>query len=121
MSIKQQLDTFRQSRPYLETIAYSDLVSRTVLFASSDANFAQENLDALTRSARACFLDSRESGRSAMVMVRSTEAVLIKRSPRNPNEAICLICDPSVDVGEMRATADSILEALPGTEEAGPA
>ncbi len=121
MSIKVQLDEFRQSRPFLETIAYSDLSSQTVLFASSDANFAQESIDALTRGARACLLKGRESGRSGIVMIRPTEAVLIKRSPRNPNEAICLVCDPSVDVGEMRACADDILAALPGSEETGDA
>lgn len=119
MSIKKQLDTFRQSRPYLETIAYSDLASQTVLFASSDANFAQEDLDILTRGARTCLLQGHDSGRTGLVVVRPTEAILIKRSPRNPNEAICLICDPSVDVADMRAAADSILDALPASDTAG--
>lgn len=100
MAILQHLEELRVGLPAVETVAYLDLRSGTVLGKAAAIDEPQEQLDAL------CALVAEIMGGASgetdeAVLMRSTEALVLRRSPDAPAEALCLVCAPDVDISEV--------------------
>ena len=110
MAILQHLEELRTGLPAVEIAAYMDLRSGTVLGKSAAGDEPQERLDALC--AQASDLLGGASGETdEAVMMRSTEALVLRRAPNAPAEALCLVCAPDVDIARVMEGARRALDA----------
>lgn len=109
MSVAENLDALRRSRAAVETATYLDLSSGTVLYASTSIRQPQERLDALCATAKALF-GAAGDGSAEAISFGPTEALVFCRSDSVPNEAVCLVCAPDVDIAEMLGAAHRALK-----------
>ena len=114
MSLEAQLDTLRSRNGLIESASYIDMRSGTVLYTSSTVRPPQERLDQLCMTATD-ILGGVDGEAAEAVSLKATEALILCRAPREPGEALCLVCAPDVEVGSALADARS---ALGGTDTA---
>ncbi len=100
MAILQHLEELRIGLPAVETVAYMDLRSGTVLGKSSAVDEPQERLDALCALVGE-ILGGASGETDEAVLMRSTEALVLRRAPGAPAEALCLVCAPDVDISQV--------------------
>ena len=100
MAILQHLEELRTRLPAVETVAYMDMRSGTVLGKSTAIDEPQETLDALCALA-VDILGGASGETDEAVLMRSTEAYVLRRSPGAPSEALCLVCAPDVNIGKV--------------------
>ncbi len=110
MAILQDLEKLRFDLPSVEIVAYMDLRSGTVLGTSAAGDEPQERLDALCALASE-ILGGASGETNEAVMMRSTEALVLRRAPGAPAEALCLVCAPDVDISRIMESARRALEA----------
>lgn len=110
MAILQHLEELRTGLPAVETVAYMDLRSGTVLGKSAAIEQPQERLDALCSLASE-LLGGAQGEADEAVLMRSTEALVLRRAPEAPAEALCLVCAPDVNVSRVLGGARRALEA----------
>lgn len=114
MSILDNLEALRRSHRAVETAAYLDLSSGTVLYTSATVRQPQERLDALCATAKA-LLGEPGDGTAIAVSLRSTEALVVSRSPQSPSEALCVICAPDAAVSEILEGARKAFSGVEGS------
>ena len=112
MTIQDDLETLRDGHGAIESATYLDMRSGTVLCSSAETRQPQERLDALCAVARDALGGADGDAREA-VSLRATEALVFRRSPRDPAEALCLVCAPDADVAKVIGGARG---ALPGDQ-----
>ncbi len=108
MKIQDELDTLRAGHGAIESATYLDMRSGTVLYSSAANRDPQERLDSLCATVTAV-LGGAEGDAGEAVSLRATEALILHRSLVDPAEALCLVCTPDVDVGDVIGTARALL------------
>ena len=119
MGVIENLGTVVKAYPQARVVAFADLSSRMILASQGRADVTQELLDGLCQQARSSFDDPLFSltveafgePNSAIVLAEDSLRVFL-RSETEPADAICCICDHSIDlagfVAKIRETLDDI-------------
>lgn len=105
--------------PEARLVAFADLSSRMILASSGTLSTTQEYLDALCDQARVSFSDpllalSVEAfGEPQTAVVLGSETVRVfLRSDSEPSDAMCCICDHSIDLGAFVAKIRDTLQSI---------
>ena len=119
MGVNESLGAVAKAFPQARLVAFADLSSRMILSSAGSLATTQEHLDRLCDQARASFDDPLFSlsveafgePRGAVVMGADAVRVFL-RSDTEPSDALCCICDHSIDlvafVAKIRDTLESI-------------
>lgn len=108
------LSQFRAQLPDCELAVYADIGSGTVLSSDGALRYPQEYLDALCACAAELFQPGADDSASDHVMfMNATGSRLFFRSKEEPNEALCCICAPDVDLARLMNVSRAALD--PGT------
>jgi hypothetical protein len=105
--------------PQARVVAFADLSSRMILASQGKDDVTQEFLDRLCQQARTSFDDPLFSlsveafGEPHTALIMGTDGIrLFLRSETEPADALCCICDHSIDlpgfVAKIRETLDKI-------------
>jgi hypothetical protein len=119
LGVKESLGAVVKAFPQARLVAFADLSSRMILSSTGTLSTTQEHLDRLCDQARASFDDPifaltvEAFGEPNGSMVFGTDGVRVfLRSEAEPSDALCCICDHSIDlaafVTKIRETLDSI-------------
>ncbi len=100
MSLHEQLDVLRQENAEIETVTYMDIGSGMVLYTSAKVRPRQENLDALCATAGS-LLGGADGSNQVAVSLNATEACVLRRSPDESSEAICVVCAPDAEIEKI--------------------
>lgn len=121
MGVTESLGAVVKAFPQARLVAFADLSSRMILSSSGTLSTTQEYLDKLCDQARASFddplfaLSVEAFGEPNGAVVMGPENVRVfLRSEVEPADALCCICDHSIDlpafVTKIRATLESITQ-----------
>ncbi len=111
MTAMEELVALRKRADGVETAAFVDHASGTVLCASAAIDPPQERLDAFC--AQAAELLGSAGGKAEMALrLTSLETLLIFRAPASPDEALCLVAAPGADVAALEAEGRATAAAL---------
>lgn len=118
--VVDELDALRSKFDGCETIAFADLSTQMILVTDSGSDLRREALDALCSEAT---LTLGATGTPAIGTQISTVSIvagkavlrLFVRATQEPNEVLCCICTPKVDVGAFLADARSCLNRISGS------
>ncbi|MDP3197508.1 hypothetical protein [Tabrizicola sp.] len=122
MGVNESLGAVVKAFPQARLVAFADLSSRMILSSMGPLSTTQEYLDRLCDQARTSFDDPLFSlsveafgePNAAVVMGPDTVRVFL-RSDVEPADALCCICDHSIDlpafVAKIRSTLESITHA----------
>lgn len=119
MSVADSLEAVIAAFPQTRVVAFADLSSRMILASQGRDDVNQEHLDRLCQQARSSFddplfaLSVEAFGEPHGAMVVGPDSVRVfLRSETEPADALCCICDHSIDlagfVAKIRETLDSI-------------
>ena len=119
MGVNESLGAVAKAFPQAWLVAFADLSSRMILASAGPLATTQEHLDRLCDQARASFDDPLFSlsveafGEPQGAVVMGADAVRVfLRSDTEPSDALCCICDHSIDlvafVAKIRDTLESI-------------
>ena len=119
MGVNESLGAVTKAFPQARLDAFADLSSRMILSSVGSLATTQEHLDRLCDQARASFDDPLFSlsveafGEPQGAVVMGADAVRVfLRSDTEPSDALCCICDHSIDlvafVAKIRDTLESI-------------
>lgn len=121
MGVSESLGAVVKAFPQARLVAFADLSSRMILSSSGALRMTQEHLDGLCNQARASFddplfalsVEAFGEPHGAIVMGADTVRVFL-RSEEEPADALCCICDHSIDLGafvtKIRETLESITQ-----------
>lgn len=119
MGINESLGSVIKAYPQARVVAFADLSSSMILASQGRDDITQEHLDRLCQQARTSFDDPLFSlsveafgePHAAVVMGPETVQVFL-RSESEPADAMCCICEHSIDLGgfvtKIRETLDKI-------------
>jgi hypothetical protein len=119
MSVAESLGAVITAYPQARVVAFADLSSRMILASQGRDDVTQEHLDRLCQQARASFddpmfalsVEAFGEPHGAMVVGPDNLRVFL-RSETEPADALCCICDHSIDltgfVAKIREALDSI-------------
>ncbi|WP_333714182.1 hypothetical protein [Yoonia sp.] len=115
--VVDELDLLRGATPGCETVAFADLSAHMILVTDSGTSHPRETLDALCDEA-ATLLGRK--GKPALgekpsnVAVWATQASLrvFLRAQDEPNDVLCCVCAPNVNVGRLVANATACLDRI---------
>jgi hypothetical protein len=119
LGISESLGGVIKSYPQARVVAFADLSASMILASQGKEAMTQEHLDQLCQQARASFDDPLFSlsveafgePNAAVVIGRESVRVFL-RSESEPADAMCCICDHSIDlagfVTKIRETLDKI-------------
>jgi hypothetical protein len=119
LAISDSLGAVIKAFPQARLVAFADLSSRMILASQARDDVTQEFLDRLCQQARTSFDDPLFSlsveafGEPHAALVMGPDGVrLFLRSENEPADALCCICDHSIDlpgfVAKIRETLDKI-------------
>lgn len=119
MGVTDSLGAVVKAFPQARLVAFADLSSRMILSSSGTLNMTQEHLDNLCNQARTCFDDPLFSlsveafgePHGAVVMGPDSIRVFL-RSEAEPADALCCICDHSIDLAAFVAKIRETLEGI---------
>ena len=104
------LSEFRAKLPDCELAVYADIGSGTVLSADGALRYPQEYLDALCACAAELFSeDASEQDSDHVMFMSATGSRAWFRSANVPNEALCCICAPGVDLARLITASRGVL------------
>ena len=115
--VVDELNAFREANPGCQLLAFADLSTNMILVTDSKTSHPREVLDALCDEA-ATLLGRR--GKAALGEVPSNSAVwatqaslrVFLRAPDEPNDVLCCVCAPNVNVGKLMANATACLDRI---------
>lgn len=113
MDVIEQLETLRGAHRAVETAAYVDFRSGTVLASSAAIAPPQERLDALCKTA-GLLLDGPAGEATHAAMLSPMETVIVQRAATNAGEALCLICAANADLADMTTAARGFAAEISG-------
>lgn len=107
------LSEYRAKLPDCELAVYADIGSGTVLGSDSTLRYPQEYLDALCACAAELFAQttSDEPQSDHVLFFSATGSRAFFRSMSDPNEALCCICAPGVDLARLMAESRAAMGA----------
>ena len=115
--VVDELDALKNGDAACEMIAFADLSTKMILVTDSAASRPREVLDALCHEA-ATLLGGRNAPilgtkpvNSAIWATQSSVRVFL-RAPGEPNDVLCCICAPNVNVGKFVARAAQCLDRI---------
>jgi hypothetical protein len=119
LGVTESLGGVVKAFPQVRLVAFADLSSRMILASAGPLSTTQEYLDRLCDQARSSFDDPLFSlsveafGEPHSAVVMGPESLRVfMRSDTEPADALCCICDHSIDLGafvaKIRDTLDSI-------------
>jgi len=115
--VVDELDALRDTQDACRTIAFADLSTRMILVTDTASNLPREALDALCRQA-ATMLGTRSKvvlgvrpSQTALLANKSSVRVFL-RSPDEPNDVLCCVCTPNVDLDKFIASASECLNRI---------
>jgi hypothetical protein len=119
LAITDSLGAVMKAFPQARVVAFADLSSRMILASQGKDDVTQEFLDRLCQQARTSFDDPLFSlsveafGEPHTALIMGTDGIrLFLRSETEPADALCCICDHSIDlpgfVAKIRETLDKI-------------
>lgn len=119
MGVSESLGAVVKAFPQARLVAFADLSSRMILSSSGSLRMTQEHLDGLCKQARASFddplfalsVEAFGEPHGAIVMGTDTVRVFL-RSEEEPADALCCICDHSIDLGAFVAKIRGTLESI---------
>lgn len=119
MGISESLGAVIKAYPQAIVVAFADLSASMILASQGRDDVTQEHLDRLCKQARSSFddplfslsVEAFDEPHAAVVMGPENVRVFL-RSEAEPADAICCICDHSIDLGgfvaKLRETLDQI-------------
>ncbi len=115
--VVDELDALRDTFEGCRTLAFADLSTRMILVTDSGSNLRREALDALCSEAELTLgangKPSLGSQSSTTAVIASKSAVrLFVRAAGEPNDVLCCICTPEVDVAAFLTDAHSCLDRI---------
>lgn len=113
MDVTSHLEALRRAHAGVETAAFVDFRSGTVLCSSAAIAPPQERLDALCTSA-ANLLAGPAGDAQRAVTLTPKEALLVQRAAPDASEALCLICAPDADINGVDAALRQTANAIAG-------
>lgn len=121
VGVQDALQSVAEAHPQARVIAYADLASRMVLSSAGSDDMTQEHLDQLCSDATASFgepmsaLAEQAFGTAhAALVVDGAGVKLFLRAEAETDDAICCICDHSIDLAAFVATLRSTLDDISG-------
>lgn len=119
MGVTESLGAVVKAFPQARLVAFADLSSRMILSSAGTLRTTQEHLDLLCNQARSCFDDPLFSlsveafGEPHGAVVMGSDSVrLFLRSESEPADALCCICDHSIDLAAFVAKIRETLEGI---------
>ena len=114
--VVDELDKLRQTSTGCHTVAFADLSTQMILVTDTQSNLRREALDALCRQAAANLGTARPvlgTHPAGMAVVTTRSAVrLFMRATDEPNDVLCCVCTPDVDVSQFIVDATACLERI---------
>ncbi|MGB3147870.1 MAG: hypothetical protein WBA91_08960 [Paracoccaceae bacterium] len=112
-----ELDALKERFPACETLAFADLSTGMVLVTNSDTPLERRGLDQLCGEAELLLggAGSRPLGEkpAAMALVSSQDRVrLFLRAGQEPNDALCCVVTPELDLAAFLPAADATLQKI---------
>jgi hypothetical protein len=115
--VVDELDKLRKSSTSCQTIAFADLSTQMILVTDTLSTLPREALDKLCKQAASLLgangkvaLGARPS-RMALV-ANDTSVRLFLRASDEPNDVLCCVCTPSVDLDKFVADATGCLNRI---------
>ncbi len=125
MGVAEVLDNLRAELSGCLLVAYADLQSRLVLCASSAGSPAQEELDALSKSAHLALDGNIADGAQALwanetenapassaMLMTGREVRVFLRCPGNASEALILVSEARADLAALQDCAYAALDRI---------
>ena len=111
------LDDLRNANPGCQMVAFADMSTDMILVTDSGTSQPREVLDALCREAGAVLGKKGKTQfgeHPGSVAVWATQASLrvFLRAPGEPNDVLCCVCAPNVNVGKLVANASACLDRI---------
>lgn len=121
MGVNETIAKVLTAFPQARLVAFADLAASMILVSQGRDEFTQETLDQLCRQARASFDDPLFSlsveafgePHSAVVLEQGAIRVFL-RSETEPADALCCICDHSIDLAAFLARIRDTLDQISG-------
>jgi hypothetical protein len=114
------LKTLIEGHPALRAVAFADLSTNMVLLSESRAPMLREAFQSLCASGGALLsaVDAEppdpETACDAALSVQAEQLDIFLRVPGAPDDALCCICEPTIDVDAFLADARACLDRLVG-------
>ncbi|MFT6074469.1 MAG: hypothetical protein ACJAZ1_001385 [Yoonia sp.] len=115
--VVDKLDKLRKTSTSCQTIAFADLSTQMILVTDSQSTLPREALDTLCKQAASVLgvngkvaLGARPS-RMALV-AEDTSVRFFLRASDEPNDVLCCVCTPSVDLAKFVADATECLNRI---------
>ena len=115
--VVDELNALKNTQDACKTIAFADLSTRMILVTDTASNLPREALDALCGQA-ALALGTKgkvalgeQPCQTALVANKSSVRVFL-RAPDEPNDVLCCVCTPNVDVDSFVTSASECLNRI---------
>lgn len=117
--VANQLDTLREESIGSRAVAFADLSTRMILVTDTQSNLTREKLDALCEQAASVLgVDGTATlGASPcrMALLADNSSVrLFLRATDEPNDVLCCVCAPNVDLDDLVVKATECLSRISG-------
>lgn len=119
--VVDELDALRDKFEGCHTLAFADLSTHMILVTDSSSNLRREALDSLCSEAElllgakgAPALGNQRAGVATVAGPSVTR--LFVRASDNPNDVLCCICGPTVDVASFVTDARSCVDRISGDD-----
>jgi len=119
MGVNETIGKVIAAFPQTRLVAFADLAASMILVSQGKDDFTQEALDRLVLQARASFDDPLFSlsveafGEPHSAVVMETDGIRVfLRSETEPADALCCICDHSIDLAAFLARIRETLDQI---------
>ena len=117
--VVDELDRLRESNQGCEMVAFADLSTHMVLVTDSATVQPREVLDALCNEAAAMLgrkgkIPLGTASGAVAVWSTQTSVRFFLRAPDEPDDVLCCVCAPNVNVGKFMANASACLQRISG-------
>ncbi|SFS22228.1 hypothetical protein [Yoonia litorea] len=115
--VVDELNTLRDSVSGCQMVAFADLSAHMILVTDSKTSHPREVLDDLCDEA-ATLLGRRgvpalgETPSNTAVWATQASLRVFLRAPGEPNDVLCCVCAPNVNVGRLVAKASACLDRI---------
>ena len=115
--VVDELDQLRDTIPGCQMVAFADMSTHMILVTDSGTSHPREVLDALCDEA-AALLGTKgapalgDQPSEAAVWATQASLRVFLRAPDEPNDVLCCVCAPNVNVGKLMAGAGACLDRI---------
>ena len=115
--VVDELDLLRDANPGCQMVAFADLGAQMILVTDSGTSHPREVLDALCNEA-ATLLGKKgtpalgQRPNNAAVWATQASLRVFLRAPGEPNDVLCCVCAPNMNVGKFVASASACLDRI---------